>query len=65
MIVIHTIPGRMPVCSKAVTMVSPWWLALYETALEIMEMEDVLMSVDSQPAVYFLWGSPLGHFEIL
>ena len=65
MIIINKIPGRKSACSKAVTMVSPWWLALYETALEISEMEDVLMSVDSQPAVYFLWGIPLGHYEIL
>ena len=65
MIIIHKFPGRKSACSKAVTMVSPWWLALYETAPEISEMEDVLMSVGSQPALYFLWGIPLGHYEIL
>ena len=63
MIIIHKIPGRKSACSKAVSMVSPWWLALYDTATEISEMEDVLMSVDSQPVVYFLWGIPLGNMR--
>ena len=63
--IIIKIPGRKSAYSKAVSMVSPWWLALYETVLEISEMEDVLMSVGSQPAVYFLWGIPLGHYKIL
>ena len=53
MIVIHKIPGRKSDCSKAVTMVSPWWLVFYETAPEISEMEDVLMhgSAEGPPRV--------------